>query len=60
MLLENIKIIAKSKKIPLYKIEKELNVSKGSISKWNKSKPSYDKLAKCAQILGVTVEELSK
>lgn len=58
MLYENIKAIAKEKKIPIYKIEEELEISQGSICKWNEIKPSYDKVLRVAQILDVSVEEL--
>ena len=58
MLYETIKRLAKSKKIPIYKIEMELDISKGSICKWDKVKPSYDKICGVARILGVSVEDI--
>lgn len=58
MLYETIKAIAKENKIPIYKIEEELGFAQGSICKWNEIKPSYDKVLRVAQILGVSVEEL--
>lgn len=58
MLYETIKRLAKSKKIPIYKIEKKLGISQGSICKWDKVKPSYDKICGVARILGVSVEDI--
>ena len=58
MLYETIKRLAKSKKIPIYKIEIALNISQGSICKWDKVKPSYDKICGVARILGVSVEDI--
>lgn len=58
MLYKTIKHLAKSKKIPIYKIERELDISQGSICKWDKVKPSYDKICGVASILGVSVEEI--
>lgn len=58
MLYNRIKDISKSKKIPLYKIEQRLELARGSIGKWRKNKPSYDKVVGVAKILGVSVEEL--
>lgn len=58
MLYERIKEISKSKKIPVCKIEESLEISQGSICKWNEIKPSYDKVVGAAKILGVSVEDL--
>lgn len=60
MLCTNIKRIAKSKKIPIYKIEKECGLSQGSISHWNETKPAYNKVVSVANFLGVSVEELTE
>lgn len=60
MLLDNIKSLSKSKKIPIYKIEKQADIARGSISKWKTVKPSAEKVAKVASCLGTTVEELLK
>lgn len=53
-----IKSIAKEKGIPIYKMEDELGISRGSICKWNTVKPSYDKVVGVSKILGVPIEEL--
>ena len=60
MLYNNIKSISKSKGIPIYKIEEDLVLARGSISKWTTVNPGIDKVAKVAKYLGVTVEELIK
>ena len=53
-----IKSIAKEKGIPIYKIEDELGISRGSICKWNTVKPSYDKVVGVSKILGVPIDEI--
>ena len=60
MLYEKIKSYSKEKKIPISKIEEMIGVVPGSICKWAKSNPSYDKVVKVAKIFGVTVEELTE
>lgn len=60
MIYQNIKSIAKSKKISIRKIEKETGLKLGSIYHWDEIKPSVDKVAKVANYLGTTVEELIK
>ena len=60
MLSDNIKRIAKEKNIPLYKIEKEVGLAEGSLSKWKDSKPSYDKVLAVADVLGVSFGDLTK
>ncbi len=57
-LRDKIKAIAKAKKIPLYRIEKEVGIANGSISKWTTSSPSVEKVKKVADVLGVPVEKL--
>lgn len=49
-----IKEIANQKEISIYRIEQDLNLSNGLISKWNKSVPKADKLQEVADYLGVT------
>lgn len=53
-----IKKVAKQNNTSVYRIEKDLNFSNGSISKWNKSSPSAVKLAQVAAYLGVTPQYL--
>lgn len=58
MLHTKIKAIAKEKKIPVCKIEKDCGLMQGSIGHWDEVKPSYDKVAAVAKYLGTTVEDL--
>lgn len=60
VVLTNIKIISDKKGLPLYEIEKRANIAKGSLSKWRKCSPSFDKVAKVADVLDVSVDELLK
>lgn len=60
MLHTKIKAIAKEKKIPVSKIEKECGLIQGSIGHWDEVKPSYDKVVSVANYLDMTVEELLK
>lgn len=53
-----IKKVAKQNNTSVYRIEKDLNFSNGSISKWNKSSPSAVKLTQVAAYLGVTPQYL--
>lgn len=58
MLYDKVKEIADTKGISIYKLEKEANLSKGSICKWNKNIPSVDKIQRVAKILSVKVDKL--
>ncbi len=60
MLYTKIKAIAKEKKIPVCKIEKDCGLIQGSIGHWDEVKPSYDKVLAVAKYLDITVEELSE
>ena len=60
MIYQNIKSIADSQKVSIRKIEQDTGITLGSIYHWNAVKPSVDKVAKVANYLGVTVEELLK
>ncbi|HHC7683300.1 TPA: helix-turn-helix domain-containing protein [Enterococcus faecalis] len=60
MLYERIKSISEEKSLSIYKIERDLDFSNGTISKWNRSMPSAKNLKKVADYLGVDMEELLK
>ena len=60
MIYQNIKSIADSQKVSIRQIEQDTGITLGSIYHWNDVKPSVDKVAKVANYLGVTVEELLK
>ena len=58
MLYEKIKEITKDRNISIYRIERDLSFSNGSIRKWNTSKPSAISLKKVADYLSISLEEL--
>ncbi|HEQ2096295.1 TPA: helix-turn-helix transcriptional regulator [Streptococcus pyogenes] len=53
-----IKAIASEKNISIYRIERDLSLSNGVISKWNKSIPSVTTLKSVADYLRVPLEKL--
>lgn len=53
-----IKKVAKSRNKSIYRIEKDLEFSNGTISKWNKSMPGANSLQTVADYLGVTPKYL--
>lgn len=58
MIYDKIKEIASSKGISIYKIEKDLALGNGAISKWNTSSPSAITLKSIANYLNVRLEQL--
>lgn len=58
MLYDKIKEVAKTKSLSIYRIERDLGFSNGSLRKWNNSTPSATSLKKVANYLNVTLEEL--
>lgn len=60
LIYNNIKEIAKSKKIPIMKIEADLGFASGSICKWNDVEPSVKKVEAVANYLNVKIEKLLK
>lgn len=57
MYYDRVKEFAKKKGVSVRKIEIDLELSNGSISKWNTSMPGADKLEKVASYLGVNVSD---
>lgn len=55
---DSVKKAAEAKGVSIRKIEMDLDFSNGSISKWNKSVPSVDKLLKVADYLEIPISEL--
>lgn len=53
-----VKAVANKNDKSIYQIEKDLNLSNGMISKWNKSVPRADSLQRVADYLGVTTQYL--
>lgn len=58
MIYDKIKEIASEKGISIYRIEKDLDLGNGSISKWNNSSPSATTLNSIANYLNVRLEQL--
>lgn len=55
---EKIKSLAKKKGVSINQVEKTLGFSSSSISKWDVSTPSADRLAKVAKYFDVPFEDL--
>lgn len=55
---ERLETLRKEKGLSQAKLEKELGFSNGSISKWKKSKPTYERLQKIADYFGVSTRYL--
>ena len=55
---ERISVLAKRQNITLQKIESDLDFGRGTISRWDKSSPSVDKLQQVAQYLNVSIDFL--
>lgn len=60
MYYDKVKEFAKKKGVSVRRIEIDLELSNGSISKWNASTPSADKLENVANYLGVNVSDFFK
>lgn len=55
---ERISVLAKRQNTTLQKIESDLDFGRGTISRWDKSSPSVDKLQQVAQYLNVSIDFL--
>lgn len=55
---DKIKEIADEKGVSIYRIERDLNFSNGSISKWKTAVPQSTRLLKVADYLGVSYRVL--
>jgi transcriptional regulator with XRE-family HTH domain len=58
LLLEKIQRLCKTNKITIARLEREAGLGGGTISKWETSSPSGDKLLKVAEYFGVSVDYL--
>ena len=58
LIYDKIKEICKSKGVSVASVEKEAGLSNGTISKWNSSSPTVEKLNAVAKILKVKVDKL--
>lgn len=55
---QKIKELCKKNNISVYQLEKDLDLSTGSVSKWDKSIPRADTLLKVANYLNVSMDYL--
>lgn len=58
MLYEKVKAVAKEKSISISQIERTCKLSQGSICKWNKVSPAFDKVIIVAKCLDIPLSEL--
>lgn len=58
MLFERIKMLCAEKGITVWRLERELGFSNGSISKWSTTSPSVEKVKAVAEYFGITVDDL--
>lgn len=58
MVFENVKELCEKKGISITQLEKEANLSPGSINKWKKSSPTAKSLQSVAKVLKVKMEKL--
>lgn len=58
MLYDNVKRVCSEKGISVGYVEKQCELSNGSISKWNENEPGIRKVQKVAEYLGVPIEKL--
>ena len=56
---ERIKALCKDRGVTITGLEKELGFARGSLSKIDKNKPSYERLAKLANYFGVPIDYFS-
>lgn len=57
-LVQRIKELCKEQGITVAELERKCGIGNGIIARWKTSKPSYDRLAKVASALGVSVDYL--
>ena len=58
MLYDNVKRVCSEKGVSVGYVEKQCELSNGSISKWNENEPGIRKVQKVAEVLGVPIEKL--
>lgn len=56
---ERVEALRKERKMSQADLEKALEISNGSVSKWKKSFPTYDRLEKLSNFFNVSVEYLT-
>ena len=58
MLYDNVRRMCEQKGISVSMLEKKMEFSNGSISKWNDNEPGIRKVQKVADYFGVAIEDL--
>ena len=58
-LLSNIKDLCKKQSITIVALEKHLGIGAGTISRWNRATPSFDKIEAIADYFQISIDELS-
>mgnify|MGYP001027782353 CR=1 FL=1 len=59
VLLANIRNLCKNKGVAIVTLEKHLGIGAGTISRWNKANPSFDKIMAIADYFQVSIDELA-
>ena len=59
ILLSNIRELCKKNSITIVTLEKNLGIGAGTISRWNKATPSFDKIEAIADFFQISIDELS-
>lgn len=59
VLLSNIRELCKKNNISVADLEKILGIGAGTISRWNKANPSFDKIKAIAKCFNISIDELS-
>ena len=57
-MVETIRTLCKEKKMSMVGLNKKMGWPRGTIDRWDVNRPSVDKVAKVADELGTTVDEL--
>ena len=59
VLLSNIRDLCKKSNITVAGLEKKMGMGAGTISRWNKANPSFDKIVAIAKFFKVSIDFLS-
>lgn len=59
ILLSNIRELCKKNNISVADLEKNLGIGSGTISRWNKANPSFDKITAISKYFNISIDELS-
>lgn len=58
MLLKNVIKLCEEKSVSIARLEREVGIGNGTISRWGTSSPTVENVQKVAKFFGVTVDEL--